>query len=297
MKTKRTTIKTTVSILVGLTWMSSHGVSVAQPRPTFQHIVIDPNPVNGDGSPSYEKALVDIDGDGKLDAVLGAGQINGGAGGLYWYKAPSGHLSDPWVKHTIASHGHFYEGMAIFDVNGDGAPDIITSVDDRVIWFENPSGHRGDPATDPWAMHVIRAKGGAHVIVLGDIDGDGKIDVVCSSARELKASGAILFQNTPDDWTEVRFGKIGEGVALLDIGAGMAKINIVAGHGNRIIWYENPRGSGGDARKGKWIRHIAATVVYAGVNTLATGVFSRSGRMDLIVASNEDYPDNPAGLY
>ena len=114
--------------------MASHGVCLAQTRPTFQHIVIDPNPVNGDGSPSYEKALVDIDGDGKLDAVLGAGQINGGAGGLYWYKAPSsGRLSDPWIKHTIASYGHFYESMAVFDVNGDGAPDIIASVENKLV--------------------------------------------------------------------------------------------------------------------------------------------------------------------
>ena len=297
MKTKKRILKAIVSILIGLTWVASHGASLAQTRPTFQHIVIDPNPVRN-GSPLHEKALVDIDGDGKLDAVLGAGRVNGSPGGLYWYKAPSsGRLSDPWIKHTIASYGDFFEGIAIYDVNGDGTPDIIASSENKLVWFENPSGRRGDPASDPWPMHVIRAKGGAHEIVLGDIDGDGKIDVICSSSGELKVSGAILFQNTPDSWTEIRFGKIGESVALLDIGAGMGTINIVAGYGNRIIWYENPRESGGDARRGTWIRHVAAVIAEAGENTFATGVFSPSGRMDLIVGSNEDHPHNPPGLY
>ena len=241
-----------------------------------------------------QKVLADIDGDGKLDAVLGAAN----PGGLYWYEAPSsGRLSDPWIKHTIASRGYFFEGSATFDVNGDGAPDIIASDDNKLVWFENPSGHGGDPATDPWPIHVIRANGGAHEIMLGDIDDDGKIDVICSSSSELKASGAILFQNTPDSWTEVRFGAIGESVALLDIGTGMGRINIAGGDGDKIVWYENPRESGGDARKGTWIRHIAARLTSAGENAFAGGVLSSSGRMDLIVASNERYPDNPTGLY
>src|SRR5690242_20951545 len=125
------TIRTIACFFIGLTCLASQGGSLAQTRPTFQHIVIDPNPANR--STVHERALADIDGDGKLDAVLGAGQVNGSLGGLYWYKAPSsGRLSDPWIKHTIASRGHFFEGMAIFDVNGDGAPDIITSVDDRL---------------------------------------------------------------------------------------------------------------------------------------------------------------------
>ena len=275
MKTRnRTAIKTAVSVLIGLTWIASEGVG-AKNMPTYQHIVIDPNPTERGaarhapreliaklqfttrvcrndffyvarvilcrtvrGSTLHQKALVDIDGDGKLDAVLGAAN----PGGLYWYQAPSsGRLSDPWIKHTIVSRGYFFEGSATFDVNGDGAPDIIASDDNKLVWFENPSGHGGDPATDPWPIHVIRANGGAHEIMLGDIDHDGKIDVICSSSSELKASGAILFQNTPDSWTEVRFGAIGESVALLDIGTGMGRINIAGGDGDKIVWYENPR--------------------------------------------------------
>jgi hypothetical protein len=146
-------------------------------------------------------------------------------------------------------------------------------------------------------VHVIRAGGGTHVIVLGDIDGDGKTDIICSSSGLLGSSGAILFQNTPDSWTELRFGTVGESVALLDIGSGMGRINIAGGDGKSVVWYENPRESGGNARTGAWIRHVAATLTDAGEDAFASGVFSSSDRMDLIVASNEDMPANPTGLY
>ena len=139
-------------------------------------------------------------------------------------------------------------------VNGDGAPDIIASDNNQLVWFENPLGHGGNPATDPWPVHVIRAGGGTHVIALGDIDGDGKTDIICSSSGLLGSSGAILFQNTPDSWTELRFGTVGESVALLDIGSGMGRINIAGGDGKSVVWYENPRESGGNARTGAWIR-------------------------------------------
>jgi hypothetical protein len=329
MKMKRTANNIAVYFLVCLTGIAWQSVGLAQSTPSYQRITIDPNPT-GRGPERYApreffaklpaagracrpevfyivrvilcrtvraatlhiKALVDINGDGKIDAVLGAAN----PGGLYWYEAPSsGRLSDPWIKHTIAARGYFFEGSAIFDV--DGAQDIIASDDNKLVWFENPSGHGGDPANDPWPVHVIRSKGGAHELLVGDIDGDGKIDVICSSSSELKATGSILFQDTPDSWTEVYFGGIGESVALLDIGAGMGRINIAGGDKDNVVWYENPRESGGDARRGTWIRHVVARLTAAGEDAFGAGVFSPSGHMDLIVASNEDYPDNPPGLY
>jgi hypothetical protein len=259
-------------------------------EPAFQHIIIDPHP-SVNGSDTLEKALVDINGDGLLDAVLGEG-----GGGLYWYEAPaSGNLADPWIRHTIAPDGNFYEDIAVADVNGDGAPDLIASDNDQIVWFENPRGHGGNPATDPWPVHMIRASGGAHVIALGDIDGDGKLDVVVSGSDILGSTSAILFQNNPDSWTEVDFGHLGEGVALLDIGSGLGNVDIAGADGDNVVWFENPRESGGDARTGSWIEHVIASLPYAEGDSFASGVFSSSGGMDLIAAANENMP--VSGLY
>lgn len=272
--------------------LSLDGAAYAPVR--YQHVVIDPQPV---GSSLLEKGLGDLNGDGRPDAVLGAGN-NSGPGGLSWYASPaSGVLTDPWARHVIADSGNFYEDLAIVDVNGDGKADIIASVDDQLVWFENPAGHGGDPGAGPWVRHLIRPDGSAHVLALADIDGDGRLDLVSSGSTVRGSSSAILFQNTPDSWTERPFGKAGDGLALLDIGSGKGAVNIVGADGDKVVWYENPRESGGDARLGAWTAHVAATLPYADADAFATGVFTPGGRMDVVVASSEDYPDNPSGLY
>ncbi|HYZ34193.1 MAG TPA: VCBS repeat-containing protein [Crenalkalicoccus sp.] len=294
---KAAAAKLICSVLAGLTWFSVQGIESAPRLVAYRHLVIDPDP-GANGSDVLEKGLGDLNRDGRHDVVLGLGQVNGSPGGLYWYEAPgSGVPSDPWTRHTIVPSGHFYEDVAVADLDGDGAPDIVASVDDHLVWFENPLGHGGDPATDAWTRHMIRQDGGAHVIALADLDGDGKLDIACSSSSVLGSSGAILFQDTPDSWTERRVAQVGESIALLDIGSGKGRINIAGADGDSVVWYENPGESGGDARSHEWARRLAATLPHAEKDAFASGVFTPGGRMDLIVASNEEMPENPPGLY
>ena len=257
--------------------------------PDYHRIVIDAHPIGHD---TVEKALVDIQGTGKLAVVIGDGL----GGGLWWYEQPaSGTLTDTWFKHKISS-GSFYEGIVSYDVNGDGAVDLIASDSGhrRVVWFENPRGQGGDPAASTWNMHVIRG-GSAHDIRLGDLDGNGKIDVVTSSSGPNGTISGISFQNTPTSWSSVSMPKIGAGVALLDIGSGRGAINLVGADGNNIAWWENPREHGGNARTDPWIEHIITSMPGASGNSFTTGVFSSSGRMDILTASNEDNSDK--GIY
>jgi hypothetical protein len=256
--------------------------------PTYQHIIIDPNPGSHD---TVEKALADIQGNGKLDAVMGDAE----GGGLWWYEQPStGNLTDPWIKHQIAS-GSFYEDAVPYDVNGDGAVDLIVSNSsvNAVVWYENPRGWGGNPATDPWIMHFIRS-GSAHEIRLADLDGDGKVDIITSSSGLNGTVSGLIYQNSPDSWTPVSL-PLGAGAAVLDIGSGLGAIDVVSGDGNNIVWWENPRETGGNARTGNWVEHIVAAMGSADGATFATGVFSASGRQDIIAAENET--NTNAGIF
>jgi len=181
-----------------------------------------------------------------------------------------------------------YEELRTLDVNRDGAPDIIASQvsswpNTNIFWFENPRGHGGDPATDPWAVHFIGASYEESNLALGDIDGDGKTDVVSNTS--------VYFQDSPTSWTQLNLNRTGNGAALLDVGSGLGAVNIVAVGQSPypIVWLENPREHGGNARTDSWISHYIGPGYDAnGVEiTYATGDFNGDGRMDLTTAVSE----------
>jgi hypothetical protein len=260
-------------------------VSNASEAVTFDRFVIDPLPP----VTTLEKVLADIDGDGHKDAVIGFGNPPSGATGqgLAWYEFPhSGNPADPWLKHTILASGNMYEDAVATDVNGDGALDIIASFEDGSLsWFENPKGHGGNPATDAWIAHPIGTGTPENNMLLADIDGDGKIDLV--------TNGWIFFQNSATSWTRAPYNRRSNGVALLDIGSGAGSINLIGMSVSSpypFVWLENPREHGGNARTDAWIAHVIGPGYDSTGNaapTFATADLNGDGRMDLVSGYSE----------
>jgi hypothetical protein len=225
------------------------------PKP-YGYVTVDANPA----STLVEKALADIQGTGHLEPIIGLereSQANdSGASGVYWYSYPSsGNVNGTWVRHTIIGSGDAYEDMVPFDVNGDGAIDIVCSFDPgftgdpEIVWFENPRGSGGNP-DNTWTMHVVGPGLGENNLLIADIDGDGKMDIVTPSS--------VFFQNSSTSWTQVQYSQSFRGVALLDIGSGKGAVNLAGtqpASPYNVVWWENPRETGGNARTGKWIMH------------------------------------------
>lgn len=60
------------------------------------------------------------------------------------------------------------------DLDRDGDLDVTVGT----VWFENPRLPGGKPATVPWRAHRIGSAGGNQDVAIGDLDRDGKPDVV-----------------------------------------------------------------------------------------------------------------------
>lgn len=82
-------------------------------------------------------------------------------------------ISDPA---TVApGSNHFAHGLGIGDINGDARPDVICTGG----WWEQPAKAEGKP----WTFHKAGFGDACADMFATDLDGDGKADVISSSAH------------------------------------------------------------------------------------------------------------------
>ena len=141
-------------------------------------------------------AVIDLDGDRRLDIVVGTGNMPMTGGRAVYAVDRFGHDLPGW---PVAVGGTTMSSPAVGDVNGDGSPDVAILADDGRLYVIDRFGHYlpGWPqcaANDrvngcPRVLHASPS--------IADVDGDGQQEIVIGGEQWLRVfsgNGAVETQ-------------------------------------------------------------------------------------------------------
>jgi len=126
------------------------------------------------------------------------------------------------------------------DIDGDGKPEVLFTGPGAVMAYAKP-----DPAnpTGEWKVHNISEPGlaGAHGMGIGDVNGDGRMDVV--NSRGWWNNPPMARAKAPWKFHEASFGTGGAEMGVYDVnGDGLTDVvTAVAAHGWGLAWFEQKR--------------------------------------------------------
>lgn len=191
----------------------------------------------------------DVNRDGWTDVIT----VNYRSRSIKWMEHP-GDGDSPWELHTVVEPGPMETGRLV-DVDGDGQLDLLPNGRNFAAWWEFRWKDKTTKGAPAWIRHELPKDAKGHGVGFGDIDGDGRGDIVGQSGW-LKASTDAR----SGEWHWRPEFKIERGsVPMLVVDPDNDGDNDIvwsSAHGFGIYWLENTTTADGER---VWQRHAIDT--------------------------------------
>jgi len=221
---------------------------------------------------AWSVVAADLNGNGIAD-VIGAMP---GSDTIAWWRDVDGSGIN-WERNLVDTNFSEALSVAAADINRDGAADIVGASygSGEISWW-----HNQNRIGTSWNKHIIDdAFNGAYAVATGDIDGDGKIDVIGAALN----SGSVSWwrnDGSATNWlrhdVDAAFnGAIAISIADMDCDG---DLDIVGASFDldRIVWWENVGGSGTN-----WMTHMIDDDV-DGASAVHVADLDQDGDLDVI---------------
>ena len=231
---------------------------------------------------------VDVDGDDLCDLV----GMDGTA--LVWIEAddPAGR---GWTTTPVADvPDERTQGYVAAQIRPGGAPELVFTRGKALYYAVIPDS---DPGKTPWEVVRVSAETEEEGVAVGDIDGDGDLDLATVA---VDGHHAVWFANPgtgEDGWSSYTIGASREWldrVALTDVN-GDGRLDVVITeetrdleYNARIYWFESPA----DPVANAWTRHTVTLL--RSVNSMDIADMDGDGDVDIVAAEHTDQHEEDA---
>jgi hypothetical protein len=215
------------------------------------------------------------------------------AGGVRATAPISGNTLDFGAGNQAGTSTASLNAVAAGDLDQDGDLDVATGAslaeDFEIVIWEND----GTPFTDAWSQHdVITTTGNVLSLALGDLDGDGDLDIAAGLTNHT-ATQLVAWENdgTPfvDPWTSSEVGAAGDGVNSLALGDldRDGDLDLVSGSAPLATAEVRAWQNDGTPFNGVWTGQDVGTSTTA-IQAVALGDLNSDGWLDLVTGSLHD---------